>query len=349
MLIARNRQPGGKIGPDVNPATVATTMREINEVGRTAFFVNQMRAEEMDRAAPLYVDCFSKIFCNHVTEEMVQTMYKVLPDRGHWMALRTHYFDRVIKDAIRDEGVRQVVILGSGLDCRPLRLYEAGVRYFEVDQPKILDYKTRKLKEAGYAAYPSAVLRVEYPPGYLGIDLVSELEVLGLDPRVPTLYLWEGNTMYLPTDAATELLKTLLVRTPDALFAFDAMTPRIANPKGVVDTGDASMDRALRGIFDGLSAGKPIWVGGWDVDATATGLGYEIVAVGAGDELMREYRCTSNICDDVFDGDTYMAEIYTKLSKEYKFYVVRKVGTRPRRSPRRRCEKSTRSDAQLFS
>ena len=43
-------------------------------------------------------------------------------------------------------GVRQIVILASGLDSRAYRLdWPAGTRVYEIDQPLVLEYKAEKL------------------------------------------------------------------------------------------------------------------------------------------------------------------------------------------------------------
>ena len=53
------------------------------------------------------------------------------------MAVRTRFFDDFFLDAAK-AGVRQAVILASGLDSRAYRLpWPAGTVVFEIDQPKV--------------------------------------------------------------------------------------------------------------------------------------------------------------------------------------------------------------------
>ena len=66
--------------------------------------------------------------------------------RGY-QAVRTNFFDTYFNDAVAS-GIRQVVILASGLDSRAYRLdWPAGTTVYEIDQPQVLDYKSTTLAE----------------------------------------------------------------------------------------------------------------------------------------------------------------------------------------------------------
>src|SRR6201981_2945234 len=65
------------------------------------------------------------------------------------MAVRTRYFDSFFLDAIQ-AGIRQAVILASGLDARAYRLaWPAGAVVFEVDQPEVMAFKSTTLSQPG--------------------------------------------------------------------------------------------------------------------------------------------------------------------------------------------------------
>ena len=75
------------------------------------------------------------------------------PDRTqaivNGMGVRTKYFDDYLLAAVRS-GVRQVVILASGLDARAYRLdWPAGTTVYEIDQPQVIEFKTRTLATLG--------------------------------------------------------------------------------------------------------------------------------------------------------------------------------------------------------
>ena len=79
------------------------------------------------------------------------------------MAVRTRLIDDYFADA-GAAGVRQVVILASGLDARAYRLPWAwGTTVFEIDQPAVIEWKTRTLHEMGARTHRQAAHRCHRP------------------------------------------------------------------------------------------------------------------------------------------------------------------------------------------
>jgi methyltransferase (TIGR00027 family) len=118
-----------------------------------------------------------------------------------YQAVRTHYFDTYFNAAART-GTRQVVILAAGLDSRAYRLdWPAGTTVFEIDQPKVLDYKTSTLDAHG------AVPKARRVPVAVDLrdDWPAALIAAGFDPTQPTAWLAEGLLPYLPGDAQDRL------------------------------------------------------------------------------------------------------------------------------------------------
>ncbi|MEU9214631.1 class I SAM-dependent methyltransferase, partial [Streptomyces sp. NPDC048415] len=65
-----------------------------------------------------------------------------------YIAIRTRV-DAFLQDAVSG-GVRQVVVLGAGLDTRSVRLsWPTGVKYYEIDQPDVLAFKAQVLRAHG--------------------------------------------------------------------------------------------------------------------------------------------------------------------------------------------------------
>jgi methyltransferase (TIGR00027 family) len=127
----------------------------------------------------------------------------VFTHMGNYQAVRTHFFDGFFADAVA-AGIRQVVILASGLDARAYRLeWPAGTVLFEIDQPKVLEYKAARLAENG--TLPS-VRRHEVPVD-LRFDWPKALQDAGFDREAPTAWLAEGLLMYLPADAQDRLFE----------------------------------------------------------------------------------------------------------------------------------------------
>src|SRR6478735_3072170 len=130
------------------------------------------------------------------------------------MAVRTKFFDEFFLAATGGgnpadataSGVRQAVILASGLDARAYRLqWPAGTTVYEIDQPEVIEFKSTTLAEFG--AEPTAERRT------VAIDLrhdwPSALIAAGFDPSQPTAWSAEGLLGYLPPEAQDRLLDTI--------------------------------------------------------------------------------------------------------------------------------------------
>jgi methyltransferase (TIGR00027 family) len=121
------------------------------------------------------------------------------------MAVRTKFFDEFFLGATQ-AGIEQVVILASGLDSRAYRLaWPAGTVVYEVDQPQVIEFKSRTLAELGAA--PTTERRV------VAIDLRDDwpaaLRAAGFDATQPTAWSAEGLLGYLPPEAQDRLLDTI--------------------------------------------------------------------------------------------------------------------------------------------
>ncbi|MET0315263.1 MAG: class I SAM-dependent methyltransferase [Rhodococcus fascians] len=190
-------------------------------VGSTAVMVAAARAAETDRENPLIRDPYAKILVagagTGIWEFMLDESFiakvadtdaeaaSIFEYMGNYQAVRTHFFDAFFADATA-AGIRQVVILASGLDSRAYRLdWPTGTTVFEIDQPKVLEYKAKTLAE--HAVEPSAQ-RHEVPID-LRYDWPTALREAGFDPAAPTAWLAEGLLMYLPSDAQDRLFEQI--------------------------------------------------------------------------------------------------------------------------------------------
>ena len=138
------------------------------------------------------------------------------------MAVRTKFFDDFFLDATA-AGIRQTVILASGLDSRAYRLqWPAGTVVFEVDQPEVIAFKTRALADIG--AEPTAERRVVAVD--LRFDWPSALKAAGFDPATPTAWSAEGLLGYLPPEAQDKLLDTITeLSAPGSRLATESAPP----------------------------------------------------------------------------------------------------------------------------
>jgi methyltransferase (TIGR00027 family) len=166
--------------------------------------INDPFAEPLVRAVGL--DFFVKMMDGELDmsaiENFTPTRAQAMVDG---MALRTKYFDDYFINA-GDTGIRQVVILASGLDSRAYRLpWPAGTVVYELDQPQVIEFKTQTL--AGIGAEPTTTRHTV--PIDLRQDWPAALKAAGLDTAAPTAWLAEGLLIYLPPDAQDRLLDNI--------------------------------------------------------------------------------------------------------------------------------------------
>ena len=208
-------------------------------VGSTAVMVAAARAGETDNPDPLIRDPYARILVEGAGTGMWESMLdESMADRveaadpeaaaifrhmGNYQAVRTHFFDAFFADAAA-AGIRQIVILASGLDSRAYRLdWPAGTRVYEIDQPKVLEYKATTLAEHGVR--PAA--EVHEVPVDLRQDWAAALRGRGFDPTQPTAWLAEGLLMYLPADAQDRLFEQLTeLSAPGSRVSAEAVAHR---------------------------------------------------------------------------------------------------------------------------
>jgi methyltransferase (TIGR00027 family) len=201
-----------------------------SSVGATATMVAAARARASKESNPLIVDPFAAPLVRAVGVDFFTKLADgeiALTDGAAStaalmttaMAVRTKFFDDFFLTATgggnstpatgggnssnaASDGVRQAVILASGLDSRPYRLpWPDGTVVYEIDQPKVIEFKTATMTDIG--ATPTAERRT------VGIDLREDwpaaLRRSGFDESKPTAWSAEGLLAYLPPEAQDRL------------------------------------------------------------------------------------------------------------------------------------------------
>ena len=121
------------------------------------------------------------------------------------VAVRTRFFDDFFVAAAA-AGIRQAVILASGLDARAYRLpWPDGMRVFEIDRSEVVDFKAEVLARQGAA--PAAELHTVAVD--LRDDWASALRAAGFDDTEPTAWIAEGLLIYLPAQAQERLFEII--------------------------------------------------------------------------------------------------------------------------------------------
>ena len=184
-------------------ATMVAAARAIASKAEPAL-INDPFAEPLVRAVG--VDALTRFATGALKpEDFATDGNKGMQRMSDNMAIRTKFFDDFFLDAT-SAGIRQAVILASGLDTRAYRLaWPAGTTVYEVDQPAVIEFKTRTM--ADLAAEPTADRRAAAID--LRFDWPAALKKAGFDPTRPTAWSAEGLLGYLPPDAQDRLLDTI--------------------------------------------------------------------------------------------------------------------------------------------
>ncbi len=208
------------------PRTDNDTWDLATSVGATATMVAAARAVATKADNPIIHDQFAEPLVRAVGVDFLTRWASgdlnaadVDADDSTWklqqmpdaMAARTRFFDAFFAEAT-EAGIRQAVILASGLDARAYRLdWPTGTTVFEVDQPEVIAFKTQTLADLG--ASPTTDRRT------VAIDLRNDwpaaLTEAGFDRTQPTAWIAEGLLGYLPPEAQDRLLDNIAALSAD--------------------------------------------------------------------------------------------------------------------------------------
>ncbi|MCM6774386.1 class I SAM-dependent methyltransferase [Nocardia sp. CDC159] len=197
----------------------------VSSVGATALGVAAARAMETAQPDALVRDEYAAWFVAASGHEgmnrwLADPARRESPLMSGMIGLRTRFYDDHFLTA-GAAGVRQAVIVAAGLDARAYRLpWPAGTVVFELDQPKVLEFKRRVLDDHG--ATPAADRRE------VAVDLRDDwpaaLLDAGFDPTVPTAWTAEGLLPYLPGAAQDSLFARIEgLSAPGSGLALDAL------------------------------------------------------------------------------------------------------------------------------
>lgn len=180
--------------------TEGDTWDIVSSVGMTALGVAAARAIETKRPDALVHDEYAAQFVvasgdsdmNRLIND--PTLWAQIPFTSGFIGYRSRFFDEFFLSPAAD-AVTQAVILAAGLDARAYRLdWPPGAVVFEIDQPKVLEFKRQVLTESG--AVPRSDRR-EVAVDLRG-DWPAALVEAGFDPTSPTAWSAEGLLPYLP-------------------------------------------------------------------------------------------------------------------------------------------------------
>ena len=149
-----------------------------------------------------------------------------------FIAMRSRFAEDMASRAMA-KGVRQILVLGAGLDTFAYRVQGAeDLKVFELDHPATQRDKRRRLADAEIAE-PAHVAYVAHDFERGG--MTEALKAAGLKPSQRTFVLWLGVTPYLTEDAVFATLGELAELPGGVEVVFDYANP----PHTIEHDGDA--------------------------------------------------------------------------------------------------------------
>jgi methyltransferase (TIGR00027 family) len=139
-----------------------------------------------------------------------------------FIAVRTRFAEDALAAAV-ERGVRQLVVLGAGLDTFAYRNpFGDSLRVFEVDHPATQAWKHERLIAA---AIPLPASLTFAPVNFEHETLAEGLAAAGFDREQPTFFTWLGVVPYLTEEAVWSTLTYIAGLPHGAHVVFDYSDP----------------------------------------------------------------------------------------------------------------------------
>jgi methyltransferase (TIGR00027 family) len=245
-----------------------------HEPSRTALLIARQRAAHqlLDRGSILNDSFAMKILREDEKDVLQFAGAHPLASIGR---LFTAARSRIAEDALSaavERGVRQIVILGAGLDTFALRNPHSarGIRIYEVDHPATQAWKRRRLEEA-QLAFPSWLSFV--PVDFERDDPLERLAGAGFQPDAPAFFTWLGVVPYLTQEAIGRTLGDL-ASIPSAEVVFDYMEP----PQAFSE----ELKALVRKRTEQLEQMKERWASGFEPAEIASRFGHLVQGLAPG-------------------------------------------------------------------
>jgi methyltransferase (TIGR00027 family) len=170
---------------------------------------------------------FRDPFASRILDEQTAVLLEMAADESLrpmrlFIAARSRFSEDTMANCVAD-GVRQVAVLGAGLDTFSLRnpFAHLGVRVFEVDYAATQEWKRKQIKAAGLIAPQSLTFA---PIDFERESLAEGLTRVGFRLNQPAFFQWLGVVPYLTKEAVLSTLN-FISQVPRAVVVFDYAEP----------------------------------------------------------------------------------------------------------------------------
>jgi methyltransferase (TIGR00027 family) len=154
-------------------------------------------------------------------------MERLFPGHYYYVVARSRYIDDYLQENITS-GIKQLVIIGAGLDSRPYRFDDLKkIKVYEVDHPATQSIKKKKVKNT-FGAIPEHVVfvAVDFNDEQIDVKLLKS----GYDKNLKTLFIWEGTTPYINLEAVHKILEFISAESgAGSSIIFDYILSSVVN------------------------------------------------------------------------------------------------------------------------
>jgi methyltransferase (TIGR00027 family) len=286
-------------------------------VGATALGIAWARSQESKSQCPLYTDPYAEVFIDEAIARGWELPQRHLAERirsiSGYAASRTKWFDEFFI-AAGAGGIEQAVILAAGLDARAWRLpWNDGSVVYEIDQPKVLAFKTDTLRAHG--AQPAA--RYVPVPVDLRHDWPNVLREAGFGSSEPTAWAAEGLLPYLPADGQDLLFERITdLSAQGSRVAVEAFGAGFFDPEYLASRRERVRQlREQAGVPDDAPDVADLWFIEERTEVTDwfSGHGWEVSMIDAADLMTRFNRTTD---DDTTPRTTFVEARFSGYSPD---------------------------------
>ena len=253
--------------------------------------------QEATSECPLFTDPYAEVFVEEAIARGWQLPQRHMAERirsiSGYAASRTKWFDEFFI-AAGAGGIEQAVILAAGLDARAWRLpWNDGSVVYEIDQPKVLAFKTETLHARGEAP----ATRYVPVPVDLRQDWPKALREAGFDATEPTAWAAEGLLPYLPADGQDLLFERITdLSAQGSRVAVEAFGAGFFDPEYLASRRERMRQmREQAGVPDDTPDVADLWFieDRTEVTDWFSAHGWEVSAIDAAD-LMKRYSRTTD-------------------------------------------------------
>lgn len=162
-------------------------------------------------------DTLAHYFTNDDARRVAEGWLKDYPQVARQVAIRGRYIEDIMVRYVADRGLPQVVNVAAGLNTFPYRHSDTPKlkHYAELDQPQMLDYKKKvvsNLVTQGIIKTPATKIS-HVPINLMDGGIGDSLDQAGWNWDLPTVFIIEGVSYYLPLHISTQIIDDIKKRS----------------------------------------------------------------------------------------------------------------------------------------